>query len=92
MQNHTSYKSYTGWDFCSPSNFCSACQGDCDYDHDCAGDLKCYQRIGEGNDYVTGCSPSAIWADVDYCYDPTDVNIPDEMQTGHLNNTIFVWP
>ena len=23
---------------------CNACEGDCDFDSDCAGNLKCYQR------------------------------------------------
>ena len=42
------------------------CQGDCDGDEDCAGDLKCKQRdVGEE---VPGCSGFS-WPQMDYCYD-----------------------
>ena len=44
------------------------CEGDCDKDSDCFGDLKCFQR--NGNEKVPGCSGTGTkgW---DYCYDPT---------------------
>ncbi|EEC45889.1 predicted protein, partial [Phaeodactylum tricornutum CCAP 1055/1] len=49
----------------------SVCEGDCDQDSDCAGDLRCFQR-SNGHLVVPGCAGGA--ADVshfDYCYDPT---------------------
>jgi hypothetical protein len=49
------------------------CEGDCDQDSDCAGDLRCFQR-SNGHLVVPGCAGGA--ADVshfDYCYDPSFV-------------------
>ena len=86
------YMPPNGESFCQSSTPCSACQGDCDKDDDCVGDLKCYQRDGTGNDYIAGCSPTLSASHIDYCYDPTDVSIPDRMQTGGWNSIIFVWP
>ena len=52
---------------------CSACEGDCDSEADCADGLKCFQRIAM-SDTVPGCrttgyegtSDADSW---DYCYD-----------------------
>ena len=46
---------------------CGQCEGDCDRDTDCEGDLICFQR--EGDENVAGCrgAASSGW---DYCYDP----------------------
>lgn len=43
------------------------CEGDCDSDDDCRGELKCYQR--DYRERVTGCDGSGRtgW---DYCYNP----------------------
>ena len=52
---------------CAPNRPCQNCEGDCDRDEDCFGNLRCYQRNGQ--DHVPGCNGSGIWAK-DYCYDP----------------------
>ena len=47
-----------------------ACQGDCDFDYQCSGNLLCFQRIA--SQPVPGCSIGGT-GDVntyDYCYDP----------------------
>ena len=59
-----------GWSGCSSSFPCDACEGDCDYDSDCAGHLKCFQRIGNVAG-PSGCSQSGLVDDSDYCYDPS---------------------
>ncbi|EJK46265.1 hypothetical protein THAOC_35075 [Thalassiosira oceanica] len=47
------------------------CTGDCDYDSQCAGDLKCFQR--DGDTPVPGCNDSgAGTANHDYCYDDAE--------------------
>lgn len=33
-----------GADSCSPTNPCQRCEGDCNTDSDCAGDMECYHR------------------------------------------------
>ena len=47
---------------------CGQCEGDCDRDTDCEGDLICFQR--EDDESVAGCigDASSGW---DYCYDPS---------------------
>lgn len=51
----------------------SACQGDCDSNNDCSGNLVCYQR-SRGSSLVPGCrgDPDALGdGDEDYCILPT---------------------
>jgi hypothetical protein len=57
---------------CRESSPCSACEGDCDTDSDCAGDLLCKQR-DTSTDFIPGCTPGGVGDvhDHDYCYDPT---------------------
>ena len=43
------------------------CEGNCDKDADCAGDLVCFQR--DGDKYIPGCNGSGA-RDHDYCIDP----------------------
>lgn len=58
------------------------CEGDCDRDSDCAGDLVCFER--DGNDAVPGCSGgSSDGSKTDYCIrkrddisNPIDPNDP----------------
>jgi hypothetical protein len=50
--------------FCSWGS-CGDCEGDCLYDSDCAGDLRCYHRFGA--EAVPGCSGKGI-SGYDYCY------------------------
>lgn len=44
------------------------CEGDCDNDSECSGDLKCIQR--DDTEAVPGCFGLGVYAK-DYCYDPT---------------------
>ena len=50
------------------TNGCDQCEGDCDNDNDCAGGLRCFQRVRF--EAVPGCggvgSGRGGW---DYCYD-----------------------
>ena len=58
-----------GGNGCTPSRPCQACNGDCDRDSDCAGDLKCFQR--SGFTAVPRCSTARVRGNVggyDYCY------------------------
>ena len=43
---------------CEQDNQCNECEGDCDQNGDCAGDLICFQRSGFTT--VPGCSGSGI--------------------------------
>jgi hypothetical protein len=45
------------------------CEGDCDSDHDCAGDLVCFQRHGERP--VPSCQGAGSYS-TDYCIRPED--------------------
>eukprot|EP00933_Yihiella_yeosuensis_P051702 TRINITY_DN49691_c0_g1_i1.p1 TRINITY_DN49691_c0_g1~~TRINITY_DN49691_c0_g1_i1.p1 ORF type:complete len:672 (-),score=95.13 TRINITY_DN49691_c0_g1_i1:445-2460(-) len=47
----------------------SKCQGDCDNDNDCAGNLTCFQRYAWES--VPGCSGHGKFG-FDYCYDPQE--------------------
>jgi hypothetical protein len=44
---------FLGSDFCSETNKCGLCEGDCDTNDDCEGDLVCYQR--DPGDDIPGC-------------------------------------
>merc|ERR1711966_639974 len=44
---------HKGGSGCTPSNKCTACQGDCDVDGDCATGLKCFQR--SASEKIPGC-------------------------------------
>jgi hypothetical protein len=55
------------------------CVGDCDSDADCAGTLKCFQRItGDDKTYlVPGCAePIGVDTGIDICYDASFVKNP----------------
>jgi hypothetical protein len=43
------------------------CQGDCDHDSDCAGNLKCFKR--DAQELVVGCYGKGE-SSTDYCYNP----------------------
>eukprot|EP00928_Gymnodinium_smaydae_P032335 TRINITY_DN23446_c0_g1_i1.p1 TRINITY_DN23446_c0_g1~~TRINITY_DN23446_c0_g1_i1.p1 ORF type:complete len:1660 (+),score=163.51 TRINITY_DN23446_c0_g1_i1:77-5056(+) len=60
-----------------PYGPCGLCEGDCDHDSDCAGDLKCFDRaearLGNGGAPIPGCiRPDMLrkTAENDFCYDP----------------------
>jgi hypothetical protein len=49
------------------------CQGDCDVDTECRGDLKCFQRVA--NEPVPGCLDESSGSNrfgMDFCYDEKD--------------------
>ena len=51
---------------------CKKCEGDCDYDSDCEGRLKCFQR--KNFEAVPGCEGEGGARDMyakDICYDPS---------------------
>jgi hypothetical protein len=53
---------------CSDNDNCDACEGDCDSDLQCKGNLLCFQR--NGIQAVPGCTGSGT-SGRDYCYEPT---------------------
>ena len=55
------------------------CQGDCDDDTECAGDLVCYERVGV--ERVPGCLGQGV-ANRDYCTHPYFIA---EAETGGSN-------
>jgi hypothetical protein len=61
----TPYVGALGRDACGGASKCSACQGDCDDDSDCEGDLICYQRDGD-SPMPPGCTNLAFGKS-DYC-------------------------
>jgi len=48
----------------------NACEGDCDDDSDCAGDLECFKRGIRSHEPVPGCEGRGSGGE-DYCYDPS---------------------
>ena len=62
------------------------CEGDCDNDSQCKGDLVCFHR--DGNSAITGCGAGGE-GDVnhaDYCYHPTTPTKPCEMCIGDCDD------
>lgn len=60
---------------CTDSHQCGSCQGICEKDSECKGNLKCFLRTG--TETVPGCSSSSHGADMDvpgkgYCADIPD--------------------
>lgn len=51
----------------SASRTFECCEGDCDFDSDCAGDLICYQRSVSNSAGPPGCVGTPV-SDYDYCY------------------------
>ena len=69
------------------------CQGDCDNDDDCNGDLICWQRGNAGTNPIPGCTGDLLAIDtanndpgIDYCYDP---NPTTPSPTGRKDNKHF---
>jgi len=58
---------------CTSKRPCGKCQGDCDADSQCAGNLKCGKRSGYA--LIPGCLEGGK-KDYDYCYDPDDGMLP----------------
>ena len=60
--------SFVAW---TPTEPLGNCQGDCDSDLDCAGNLECFQRDGDATVAVPGCNNSnQLDPSVDVCYNP----------------------
>jgi len=57
-------------DYCSSSNRCDTCEGDCDADNHCQGELKCFKR--SNHESVPGCSGGDDRSGEDYCYGSKD--------------------
>jgi hypothetical protein len=53
---------------CSSNNPCGQCEGDCDNDSHCAGNLKCFQKNGAAD--IPGCTGRET-SRTDFCYDPS---------------------
>jgi hypothetical protein len=60
----------------SPNALLQACQGDCDTNDDCEGDLVCFQRNGNNFTFtVPGCEgPESIEVNVDICVNMSALN------------------
>ena len=72
------------------------CQGDCDGDGDCTGELTCFQR--DGTEAVPGCSGSGNsgW---DYCVSPAPKPSPPSASLRVISGAtlysccpIWLWP
>ena len=60
---------FGGWSYCTASNPCGQCQGDCDGDAECQGDMVCHQR--DRDEAVPfGCGGTPV-SGVDYCVEPS---------------------
>ena len=58
-----------------------ACAGDCDYDGDCIGDLKCKQSNDWGKG-TPGCNDARVVdSSYDFCYDPSKQLLPPTNMT-----------
>lgn len=65
---------------CNATNPCEMCEGDCNNDSDCEGDLKCFHRLFSDTTIVPGCNNLGFqaipfkkrvqWTGLDYCYNP----------------------
>lgn len=60
-----------------PTYLCNECEGDCDDDDDCAGDLVCFKRSSiDGFQAVPGCGGEGGDRDVyskDICVNPANL-------------------
>jgi len=80
-----------GGEGCTKSKPCGKCEGDCDRDSDCAGNLVCFQR-DSSSELVPGCERGGS-GDIDthdYCYEPdyvlSQVAAPGECLSNQLND------
>ena len=59
---------------CTRSRPCGNCEGDCNRNEDCAGDLECFRRPGDHDTPIPGCG-GAGRRGYDYCYEPSDLTL-----------------
>lgn len=59
----------------NPSFQLGQCEGDCDNDDDCTGQLICFQKNSGGSGQVPGCAGTDTTR-VDFCIDPADIGAP----------------
>jgi len=68
---------------CTGSQPCGKCEGDCDRDSDCAGNLVCFQR-SSSSEAVPGCMGG--WdgdiGNYDYCIEPEEIENSDNSVSG----------
>ena len=62
----------------SPSDPLGECQGDCDDDTECDGDLVCFHNTGGDEHAPPGCSGTAT-TNWDYCYNQTGTFLSDHI-------------
>ena len=60
---------------CSPDDLCDQCEGDCQNDKDCKGNLVCYQK-NKKTTTVPGCAGTTT-SKTDWCVDPNDIPSKD---------------
>ena len=57
-----------------PESELKLCQGDCDSDEECDGDLVCYEGGNTDDEEVPGCTGPSTSSILDYCINPSDVD------------------
>lgn len=55
---------------CTSNNPCSVCVGDCNFDNDCEGNLKCFHGTSRQDMTATPGCLHVVVPGLDYCYDP----------------------
>jgi hypothetical protein len=68
---------------CSDNDNCDACEGDCDSDKQCKGNLKCFQRNNDRE--VPGCNGAGI-SGRDYCYEGTTTSSKTQTSSTVMTN------
>jgi len=63
--------SFTDWNRPASTSL-DMCQGDCNDDNDCQGNMKCFENISGDSSVPPGCGGSAV-PSADYCYSPAAV-------------------
>jgi len=66
-----------GFDPCPGGRCLNECEGDCDTDDDCSGNLRCFHRDTSADGIPPGCMGTAHYDAHDYCYDSGDIALVD---------------
>ena len=67
---------------CTTTDPCNVGEGDCDFDNQCLGDLKC----GENNNFDDNCIGEGFDATDDCCYDPNPKGFNYRPKLSSLSN------